>query len=79
MSFSGSDAPSGSVTRTFDVTVKGDPGLVERELAMVRQKLDDSFTLDNLSYISSADGDFDPQRQLHAGQPLVYLQRGRRL
>jgi hypothetical protein len=61
VSFSGSDAPSGSVTRTFDVTVKGDPGLVERELAMVRQKLDDSFTLDNLSYISSADGDFDPQ------------------
>lgn len=61
VSFSGSDAPSGSVTRTFDVTVKGDPGLVERELAMVRQKLDDNFTLDSLSYISSADGDFDPQ------------------
>lgn len=61
VNFSGSDAPSGSVTRTFDVTVKGDPGLVERELAMVRQKLDDNFTLDNLSYISSADGDFDPQ------------------
>lgn len=61
VSFSGSDAPSGSVTRTFDVTVKGDPGLVERELAEVRQKLDDNFTLDNLSYISSADGDFDPQ------------------
>lgn len=61
VSFSGSDAPSGSVTRTFDVTVKGDPGLVERELAEVRQKLDDNFTLDNLSYISSADGDFDPR------------------
>lgn len=61
VSFSGSDAPSGSVTRTFDVTVKGDPGLVERELAMVRQKLDDNFTLNSLSYISSADGDFDPQ------------------
>lgn len=61
VSFSGSDAPSGSVTRTFDVTVKGDPDLTKRELAEAQQKLDDNFTLDSLSYISSADGDFDPE------------------
>ncbi|MCH4084612.1 MAG: DUF4430 domain-containing protein [Olsenella sp.] len=61
VSFSGSDAPSGSVTRTFDVTVKGDPDLTKRELAEAQQKLDDNFTLEKLSYISSADGKFDPE------------------
>lgn len=60
VSFSGSDAPSGSVTRTFDVTVKGDPSLVQRQLAEAQQKLDDNFTYKNLKYISSADGDLDP-------------------
>ncbi len=60
MSFSGSDAPSGSVTRTFDVTVKGDPDLTKRRLAEAQQKLDDNFTLDSRTApISSADGDFD--------------------
>ena len=60
VSFSGSDAPRASVTRSFEVTVKGDPGLVQRQLAQAQQKLDDNFTYKNLKYISSADGDLDP-------------------
>ncbi len=58
--FSGSDAPRASVTRSFEVTVKGDPSLVQRQLAEAQQKLDDNFTYKNLKYISSADGDLDP-------------------
>lgn len=60
VSFSGSDAPRASVTRSFEVTVKGDPSLVQRQLAQAQQKLDDNFTYKNLKYISSADGDLDP-------------------
>ena len=60
VSFSGSDAPRTSVTRSFEVTVKGDPSLVQRQLAQAQRKLDDNFTYKNLKYISSADGDLDP-------------------
>ncbi len=47
---SSSGGPDTTITKTFDVTVKGDPDKVAAEQAALAQKVGDGFTYDNLSY-----------------------------
>lgn len=61
VSYSRYGMPDVSVTRDFQLTVKGDPQLSQHRLAEVQQLLDQNYAYASLSYSNSSDGAFDPQ------------------
>lgn len=54
--FSSSDLPDVSVTRDFEVTVKGDPAKVEGERASLAEKLENGFSYDRVRDFATGGG-----------------------